>query len=275
MGHSLKSWTQRSSWVNSEYSGILLLGPRKKKKRSKKRLQTGQVASIILYILHGPCVFLNTSYFRTEGRKRTRTGNTPKGKGSPACHNTLNAYTPWISHQSTLQLIHWQTNLSLGIITDLPQTLFSSIQAEKGLEHLNSSFLEEELRTWPCRSASVRIPSKCSDSRLGLQQAGVGMRNQWLFPLEKCEKRRRGSHPTHRPGAALLAFTGKACREKGRKWKENECINSCKAHQWMQFQGVKMELPVDLQCRGIQAAFLAFTASQKVSARQIKCQRDK
>lgn len=36
-----------------------------------------------------------------------------------------------------------------------------------------------------------------------------------------------------------------------------------------------MELPVDLQCRGIQAAFLTFTASQKVSARQIKCQRDK
>lgn len=163
-------------------------GAKEGKKRSKKRLQTGQVASIILYILHGPCVFLNTSYFRTEGRKRTRTGNTPKGKGSPACHNTLNAYTPWISHQSTLQLIHWQTNLSLGIITDLPQTLFSSIQAEKGLKYINSSFLAEELRTWPCRSASVRIPSKCSDSRLGLQQAGVRMRNQWLFPLEKCKR---------------------------------------------------------------------------------------
>lgn len=194
--------------------GFCCWGQRRKKKEQKRKLKGGQfVLEFYTFCVVIVCVSIPHISELKEQRGWGIKGSSPKGKESPARHNTLNPCTPWISHQSTLQLIDW-------IHKPLPGNNHRFL-SDSVFQHSGWEGFETEKFQFPGRRAEdvtlqvarVRIPSQCSDSRLGLQQAGVSMRNSGCSPLDKWEKSRRASHPTHRPEGGLLAFTGKACRE--------------------------------------------------------------
>lgn len=203
--HLPKSWSQWSLWVNSKYSGILYLEPKKKKKRSKKNQRKKlKICNRILYILCGHCVFLNTSYFRTKGTKRVKNYRQyPKRKGNPESIHTVNI-PPEHSPVDPL------ADKSLpGNNVRFPFASVFQHSAWEGFGTYTFQFPDRRAEDMTLQAARVRIPSQCSDSRLGLQQAGVRMRNSGDSPWRNV--RRIGEYPIQ--PRVLLAFTGKACRE--------------------------------------------------------------
>lgn len=161
------------------------------KMEQKLKAQNWAICNTILYILHGSCVFLSSSYSRTKGTKRMRNYRQPsKRKGKPCRSQHPESMNIPPEHTPADPLADKSFP---GNNHRLPSDSVFQHSGWEGFETYKFQFPGRRAEDTTLQVASVRIPSQCSDCRQGLQQAGVTMRNSGCSPWRNV--RREGEDP--------------------------------------------------------------------------------